>query len=85
MTQLASSKLSSPPARDPTNPESATATHVSESHHLVRERAFPSSSDLNYVLRLLRSSHSTGTLMIDVNQGGVGSIRFREETKVDFT
>jgi hypothetical protein len=51
----------------------------------VRERAFPSSSDLNYVLRLLRSSHSTGTLMIDVNQGGVGSIRFREETKVDFT
>ena len=79
MTSLASSKLSSPPPRED------APTHISERHHLIRERSFPASADIAYVLKLLRSSHSTGMLMIDVNEGGVGSIRFREETKVDFT
>jgi hypothetical protein len=69
------SKLPSPP--------SATQ-HVSESHHLTRERSFSPSSNLNEILRILRSDSATGTLSIDINQGGVGSIRFSERHKVSF-
>ena len=69
-------KVDSPPKRD---------MEVREKCHLTREREFPSSADLSYVIKLLRDAHSTGTLMIDISQGGVGSIRFREESSVDFT
>jgi len=53
-----------------------------EVHELVRTRKFPRSTDLNFILKLLRMAHSTGTLMVDLNCGGVGSIRFREEHKL---
>jgi hypothetical protein len=30
----------------------------------------------------LREKRATGTLFIDLNQGGIGTIRFREETHI---
>lgn len=66
-------------------------TSVSESHHLVRERKFPLSQDISSALQSLsralglRESSATGTLLVDINQGGIGSIRFREEKKVDLS
>jgi hypothetical protein len=67
------SKLPSPPS--PTQ-------HVSESHHLIRERTFPPTTNINEILRVLRDAHAIGTLSIDVVQGGVGSIRFHEKHKL---
>ena len=58
--------------------------HIAESHRLVRERTFPIHNNLLDILEALKSSHSTGQLLIDMNQGGIGSIRFREEQKVKF-
>ena len=68
-------KLPSPPTRE---------SHVSESHHLIRERNFSASSSLDEIKTILRNSHSTGTLSIDFADGGVGSIQFSERKKVTF-
>lgn len=67
-------KLPRPPSRD----------HIADSHRLVRERIFPSSMSISAILAELRESHSTGTLSLDIASGGVGSIRFREERRIDF-
>ena len=79
MTSASSSRLPSPPVQDAPLP-------ASESHHLVRERVFRSSrEDVYSALRSLLESRSTGTLMVDIANGGIGSVRFREEKKVDFS
>jgi hypothetical protein len=51
---------------------------------VVRIRAFSPSTDLMQLIVHLRRSKSTGTIMVDLNQGGVGSIRFREESCIVF-
>lgn len=63
---------------------STTPTHKSDQQRLVRERSFPTSVPLMELLHYIRRTKGTGTLMIDINQGGIGSIRFCEETKITF-
>lgn len=63
--------ITAPPSRDaPT-----------ESHHLVRERHFPS-ADLTAILSTIRAERATGQLIIDISQGSIGSVRLREQHKV---
>lgn len=69
------SKLPHSPQRPP---------HISESSHIVRDRVFPTSRDLNFIEQILRESSATGTLSIDFANGGVGTIRFSERKKVTF-
>lgn len=73
---MAASKFESPPSAQP--------SPSSDTHRLVRERRFPVSTALDAILRDLRDSHAIGTLSIDIINGGVGSIHFREEQKVKF-
>ena len=61
--------------------ESSTP-HIRDSQVLVRERGFPPTMDIASLLHFLRDQRSTGKLMIDMNQGGIGTIRFREEAHV---
>lgn len=75
----------SPAGEDSLALESAHASahaSASETHRLVRERVFPHPLDVPAILHLLRQQSATGTLTIDLNQGGVGSIRFREERRI---
>lgn len=72
------SKLPSPPTR---NGNSSSPLHVAESQHIVRTRQFPTDTELAIILSDLRRSHATGTLMIDLGQGSVNGVRFREEQK----
>lgn len=62
-------------------PRDRDPLHVSESQRIVRTRQFPTDTDLLLILSDLRRNQSTGTLMIDLSQGGIGSVRFREEQK----
>jgi hypothetical protein len=59
-------------------------THRTDTHRLVRERTFPPSTPLHELLMYIRKIKGTGTLMIDLNQGGIGSIRFCEEQHLTF-
>jgi hypothetical protein len=80
MTLIASHapKLPSPPAsRRP-------VTHATESHALVRDRTFPAAAPLDEIVSMLRDSDATGTLSVDFNEGGIGSIRFSERKRVTF-
>lgn len=54
-----------------------------EQHHLVRERLF-GTTDVSLIVAALHDSRSTGTLLIDLSQGSVNSIRFSERHKVTF-
>jgi hypothetical protein len=54
-----------------------------ESHKMVRERSFPV-TDITDITDMLKAEKATGQLLIDMNQGGIGSIRFREEQKIRF-
>lgn len=69
------------PTRLPSPP--TLTTPAREQHHLVRERIF-GTTDVAEVVAALHESHVTGTLFVDISQGTVGSIRFREEQKVHF-
>ena len=51
-------------------------------HSLIRERYFSGPVDIPAVLRMLRDSGATGTLMLDIASGGVCAARFREERKL---
>jgi hypothetical protein len=73
-------RLPAPPTR-----ESAPPIAHEESHRLVRERAFPASQSVEDLLAQLRESGFTGTLQIDLNQGGIGTIRLREEKRIEFS
>jgi len=55
-----------------------------EKQRIVRERRFPPSVPLMELLQYLRQTKGTGTLMIDLHDGGVGGIRYCEETKLTF-
>ncbi len=52
-----------------------------ERHHVVRERIYPP-SQLAEVMQHLHESRATGTLSIDVREGGIGSVRFTETQKL---
>lgn len=56
--------------------------HVSEATAVVRVRTYHRDEDIAYLLGLLRIQAATGTLHIDLSQGGVGSIRFEERQKI---
>jgi hypothetical protein len=53
-----------------------------ESHQLVRERTFTGAYDLGNLITLLHSERATGQIIVNMTQGGVGSITFREQHKV---
>ena len=57
---------------------------LSDKSTVVRTVSFHPSVDLMQKLMYLRSKRVTGTLSVDLNQGGIGSIRFREESQIDF-
>lgn len=75
---------SSPQTPLPAPQGKGDAPFASESHTLVRERSFPSSSSIDSIVRTLRSERVTGTLTVDFNQGGIGSVTFREKKKIAF-
>jgi len=55
------------------------------SYRLVRERSFTGShDDLIEVLKELRSEKATGNLSIDLSQGGINRVRFREEQDIHY-
>jgi hypothetical protein len=58
------------------------AVHTHDSFFLVRERRFVSSTDLVALMKTLRDSRSTGTLMLNFSHGSLCVIRYREETNV---
>lgn len=53
-----------------------------DSHILVRERRFPPTQDLVALMHFLRDARSTGMLMINLSQGSVCTLRYREEINV---
>lgn len=60
---------------------------VADSTHVVRERRFIVDNGDDSILAALahlRREHITGTLLIDIACGGVATLRFREERRVDF-
>lgn len=63
---------------------SATATTLTESKDhrtVIRERHF-NVRDYERVLLLIHESRATGTLMLDLKDGGIAGIRLREEQKI---
>lgn len=52
-----------------------------ENNHIIRERIFQP-HQLEHVMQELHESRATGTLMLDITQGGLCCIRFREEKKI---
>lgn len=56
--------------------------HISEATAVIRERTYHRDSDIAYVIGLLRNQAATGTLRIDLSQGGVGGIRFEERQRI---
>ena len=60
----------------------APSETASESHSVVRERTFDNGMDIDYLLGLLRNQRVTGTLRIDLSQGGIGGIRLEERQKL---
>lgn len=63
-------------------PVNGSTESVHDSHILVRERRFPSSQDITALMHFLRNSRSTGMLMINLSQGSVCTVRYREEINV---
>lgn len=57
-------------------------SHTIDSHILVRERRFPPTQDVTALMHFLRDAHSTGLLMINLSQGSVCTVRYREEINV---
>jgi hypothetical protein len=48
---------------------------------VVRERTF-SPDDFQRLMLLLQEERATGTVLLDLNCGGVRNVRFREEQKI---
>jgi hypothetical protein len=57
-------------------------TPPAESHQLVRERNFNTCMDTETILALLHLEHATGTLIVNMTQGSVGSVTFREQHRI---
>jgi hypothetical protein len=52
-----------------------------ERYYVVRERIFLP-TELERALLVIHEERLTGTLLLDVSQGALNSVRFREEKKV---
>jgi len=74
-------RLPSPPP-SPSQP-SLPPCASRDSHSLTRERQFASNIPLMELFVMLRNERATGTILIDVHDGGVGGIRFREERRIE--
>lgn len=71
-------------AAPPQREDAPDIAHESDRHRLVRERVFLPSQDLMKILMHIRRKGITGRLMIDLNCGGIGSIRLCEEHRIEF-
>ena len=49
---------------------------------MVRERTF-SPDDFQRLMQMLLEERATGTVLLDLNQGGVRNVRFREEQRLE--
>ena len=58
-----------------------TAITHADAHHVTRERHFPA-DQFERVLLMVHEERLTGQLIIDINQGGVASIRLHERKKL---
>jgi hypothetical protein len=58
---------------------------VTENHSIKRERTFDASASLDAICHVLRLERATGKLVVDMNCGGKGTIRFCEEQVIDPT
>jgi len=67
----------------------STPTHdvvpARDSSMLVRETFYPTSTSTLELLAALRESRTTGRLIFDLRDGGVATIRVREEVNFDIT
>jgi hypothetical protein len=64
-----------------------TPTITADSSRIIRDRQFSLSdgdSSILAALSHLRREHVTGTLMLDISCGGICSLRFREEQRIEF-
>ncbi len=64
-----------------------TPTVTADSTRLIRDRHFSLDSGDDSILAALahlRREHVTGTLFVDIACGGVATLRFREEQRVEF-
>jgi hypothetical protein len=66
-------KLPRPPIHEP---------EASESNRVIRERSFTQRGEITSILDHLRETKATGQLIVDLSQGGIGTVRFREEKKL---
>lgn len=67
---------------------STSLTIAADHTHVIRERRFVVDNGDESILAALahlRREHITGTLMIDIACGGIATLRFREEQRVEFT
>lgn len=66
---------------------STTAPVTAESTRIVRDRQFsPEGGDCDAIVRALchlQRERVTGTLMIDLSQGSLNSIRFSEQHRIE--
>jgi hypothetical protein len=62
-------------------PQEGAPPHVDERHALVRERTFPP-SELERILLMVHEERLTGTVTLDINQGGLCAIRVKEQQKL---
>jgi hypothetical protein len=56
-------------------------TFVSKTYRVLGEYRFHT-NNVDEVLAIIRDAGVSGTLTLDISQGGVGSIRFHEEQKI---
>lgn len=65
-----------------------TPTTLDDRTHIVRDRRFSIDDGDNSILAALSHlsrEHVTGQLIIDISCGGLCSLRFREERKINFS
>ncbi len=56
-----------------------------ETYRLVRERIYQGPLDVLQILISLRMERVTGTISIDLSQGGICRVRFREEQDIRYS
>ena len=64
---------------------STTVTPLRDTYHLVRERVYQGSLDFIKIITGLQSEKATGTLLVDISQGGICRARFREEQDIRYS
>jgi len=69
----------------PSSTSTTTLTNNMDNYRLVRERSFTSShDDLVQIILQLRTERATGTLTINLSQGGINRVQFREEQDIRY-